>query len=57
MINIIVACDVNGVIGRSDTNGLPWHLPDDLKEFRRKTLNNIVIMGQRTWESLLKKPL
>jgi dihydrofolate reductase len=31
---------------------LPWHLPDDLRRFRRLTWGGAVVMGRRTWESL-----
>lgn len=40
----------NGVIGKD--GGLPWHLPEDLRHFKRHTLGWPVIMGRRTWESL-----
>src|SRR5690606_27198884 len=49
-IAIIVAMAENGVIGRD--NGLPWHLPEDLKHFRRLTLGKPVLMGRRTFESI-----
>ncbi len=50
IISVIAAVANNGVIGNQGT--LPWHLPDDLKNFRRLTLNKPVVMGRRTWESL-----
>ena len=40
----------NRVIGIE--NRLPWHLPDDLKHFKKLTLNSAIIMGRKTWESL-----
>jgi len=46
----LVAMADNGVIGRD--NGLPWHLPDDLKRFKALTLGNSVLMGRRTFESI-----
>jgi len=49
-IAIVAAFDRNGVIGRG--NRLPWHLPDDLRHFKRLTLGRPIIMGRRTWESL-----
>ena len=49
---LIVAVAKNGVIG--DRNRLPWHLPEDLKRFRRLTTGHAVIMGRKTWESLAK---
>ncbi len=36
---------------------LPWHIPEDLKHFKRLTKNTNLIMGRNTWESLPKKPL
>lgn len=53
-IALIVARTRNNVIGRD--NGMPWHLPEDLRYFRRVTMNKPVIMGRNTWESL-GKPL
>lgn len=51
---LIVARTRNGVIGRNNT--MPWHLPEDLRYFKRVTLGKPVIMGRNTWESL-GKPL
>jgi len=53
-IALIVAVANNGVIG--DNNSLPWHLPEDLRHFRKLTMGKPVIMGRKTWESL-GKPL
>lgn len=49
-ISLVVAIADNGVIGRA--GGLPWHLPDDLKYFRARTLGKSVLMGRRTFESI-----
>lgn len=39
-------------------NQLLYHIPDDLKYFKEKTLNSVVIMGRKTFESLPnQKPL
>jgi len=54
MISLIVAMDSNRVIGLN--NQLPWHLPDDLKHFRKTTEGKPVIMGRSTFESI-GKPL
>lgn len=35
---------------------LPWHLPEDLKHFKRLTLDKPVVMGRKTFESI-GKPL
>ena len=54
-IHLIWAQDYKGGIGQS--NNLPWHISEDLKNFKSLTLNSIVIMGRKTWESLPLKPL
>ena len=46
----IVAMADNGVIGRG--NGLPWHLPDDLKRFKSLTMGHAMLMGRKTWDSI-----
>lgn len=50
----VVAHDRNRVMGHGGS--LPWHLPEDLKHFRRLTLEKPVIMGRKTFESI-GKPL
>jgi dihydrofolate reductase len=47
---IVVAASENNVIGID--NNLPWHLPDDLKFFKKTTLGKPVLMGRKTFESL-----
>ena len=54
-IHIIWAQDNNGGIGKN--NALPWHISEDLQNFKKITLDNPVIMGRKTWDSLPKKPL
>ncbi|MFN8346457.1 MAG: dihydrofolate reductase [Spirosomataceae bacterium] len=54
LITLIVATAQNGVIGRD--NQLIWHLPDDLKQFKRLTMGHPIIMGRKTFESI-GKPL
>ena len=46
----IVAMSDNGVIGRG--NGLPWHLPDDLRRFKALTMGHALLMGRRTYDSI-----
>lgn len=53
MIKVIVACSINGVIGRQGS--LPWHLPGDLRRFSSLTTGNVVVMGRKTYESLPDK--
>ncbi|MEM8858710.1 MAG: dihydrofolate reductase [Chloroflexota bacterium] len=49
-LTAVVAMDKNGVIG---VNGdLPWRLPNDLKAFKRRTVNRPIIMGRKTFESI-----
>lgn len=55
MISIIVAVSENMGIGKN--NELLWHIPDDLKRFKKLTIGKCVIMGKKTWESLPKRPL
>jgi len=47
---LVVAMGENRVIGRA--GGLPWHIPGDLKLFKKTTLGKPIIMGRKTWESL-----
>ena len=55
MISIIAA--VSDDMGLGKDNELLWHIPEDLKRFKRLTYGRCVIMGKKTWESLPKKPL
>ncbi|NJC05518.1 dihydrofolate reductase [Sphingomonas kaistensis] len=50
MIQLMVARARNGVIGRDGT--LPWHLPEDLRRFKRLTLGTAMVMGRKTFDSL-----
>lgn len=50
MIALVFAQSENGVIGRN--NDLPWHLPEDLKHFKRLTTGHTIVMGRRTYESI-----
>ncbi len=51
-LSLIVAVSQNGVIGRDGR--LPWHLPEDLRNFKRLTMGHHIIMGRATFESLGK---
>lgn len=53
-ISSIVAVARNHVIGKD--NALIWHLPEDLKHFKRTTLGKPIIMGRKSYEAL-EKPL
>lgn len=54
MINILLAVSENHVIGKD--NKIPWHLPADLRYFKKLTTDNVVIMGRKTFDSI-GKPL
>ena len=54
MITIIAAIGKNRELGKD--NDLIWHLPNDLKRFKKVTSGHVVIMGRKTFESL-GKPL
>lgn len=49
-ISAIVAISENNAIGKD--NQLPWHLPEDLKFFKRTTMGKPVLMGRKTFDSL-----
>jgi dihydrofolate reductase len=50
MISLVVAMAHDRVIGKD--NGMPWHLPADLKHFKKITTGKPVIMGRKTFESI-----
>ena len=50
MLSMIFACDEKGAIGKE--GDLPWRQSSDLKHFKRTTLEKLVVMGRKTWESL-----
>ena len=50
MLSIIVAKAKNNIIGNN--NELIWHIPEDLKRFKRLTTGHTIIMGRKTFESL-----
>jgi len=53
-LSIIVAIAQNHAIGKN--NDLLWHLSEDLKRFKRITLNHTVVMGLNTFYSLPVRP-
>jgi dihydrofolate reductase len=46
----IAAMSENRVIGRE--NRIPWHVPEDFRWFKRKTIGQILVMGRKTFESI-----
>ena len=47
---VIIAAAENGTIGKD--NALPWHLPEDLRYFKRVTMGKPIVMGRKTYESI-----
>ena len=54
IFSIICAIGKNREIGLN--NQLLWHIPEDFKHFKEKTLGHVIVMGQKTFESI-GKPL
>ena len=54
-IHLIWAQELNGGIGKNGM--LPWHISEDLQNFKKLTLDSTILMGRKTWESLPIKPL
>lgn len=54
IISAIVAMDKNHAIGSK--GGLPWHLSDDFKNYKKITTGHALVMGRKTFESM-KRPL
>lgn len=51
-ITLIVAVSENNAIGKN--NKMLWHLPNDFKYFKQKTIEHTVVMGRKTFESIGK---
>ena len=50
-VTIVAALSRNGAIGRDSR--MPWHISGDLKRFKTLTLGHPVVMGRKTFESIL----
>lgn len=46
-----MAVGENGVIGNKGE--IPWRLPEEMKHFKETTMGHTVVMGFKTWESIL----
>jgi dihydrofolate reductase len=55
MIECIVAVGKGG--GIETAQGIPWHIPADLKRFKDMTIGHVVIMGRKTFATLNDTPL
>lgn len=49
----IVAMAKNRCIGQN--NDMPWYIPEDFKHFKTKTLGKPIIMGRKTFESIIDR--
>jgi len=49
-LTAMVAMTPERVIGKD--NDLPWHLPEDLKLFKKTTSGHPIVMGRKTWDSI-----
>jgi dihydrofolate reductase len=52
-LSLIAAVAANGCIGRA--GDLPWHIPQDLRHFKRLTMGRPVIMGRVTYEGIVAR--
>lgn len=50
MLTCILASDLAGGIAKNGT--IPWKIPRDLQLFRAMTVDSVVIMGRKTYDSL-----
>jgi dihydrofolate reductase len=46
----IAAMSQNRVIGNGSR--IPWHLPEDFKWFKQRTMGHVLVMGRKTFESI-----
>ncbi len=51
MISLVVAYDENQGIGYKGK--MPWHIPEDLRRFQNLTLGQGILMGRKTFESIV----
>lgn len=49
-LHAVVAMTPSRIIGKG--NDLPWHLPEDLKQFKKLTTGHAILMGRKTWDSI-----
>jgi len=47
---IVVAFNEDRVIGAK--GDMPWHIPEDLRHFKRVTMGHAILMGRKTYESI-----
>lgn len=52
MIHVSMIAAVGRDLAIGVDNGLPWHIPEDFKFFKDKTIGKPIIMGRKTYESI-----
>lgn len=52
-VTLVAAVAANGVIGADGE--MPWYYPEDLKHFKRTTVGHPVVMGRKTYESIVAR--
>jgi dihydrofolate reductase/diadenosine tetraphosphate (Ap4A) HIT family hydrolase len=52
-VSLVVAADESELIGAD--GGLPWHISEDLKRFRRLTTGGVVVVGRKTQDSIVAR--
>lgn len=55
MISLVAAMSKNRVIGLD--NKLPWHIPEELQNFKQLTMGKPIIMGRKTFDSIGRRLL
>jgi dihydrofolate reductase len=50
IVSLVAAMAENRVIGKNGR--LPWHLPDEIKHFKKLTVDHTVIMGRKTYDEV-----
>lgn len=55
MISAIWAEDENGLIGKADH--MPWRLPAEQQHFKQTTMNQVILMGRKTFDGMKRRVL
>jgi dihydrofolate reductase len=55
MISLVAAMSKNRVIGLN--NKMPWHIPEELQNFKQLTMGKPMIMGRKTFDSIGRRLL
>jgi len=49
-LHLVVAADENDVIGLD--GGVPWHYPEDVRQYKDRIAGHPVVLGRRTFDSM-----